>query len=672
MYSAFALHNVFTDHMVLQRGKPILISGVAAPGISVRGYFSYAYAETTADKNGEWVLSFPAMKEGGPYELKVISCDSVVVLSDILVGDVWICSGQSNMQFPVWGDGEFFRLPEGREVAGGANDDKLRLLQVPIAYSPYEPCAELPQGAMWKAANSFDTVAPFSAVGYFFGCELRKRFPDLPIGLVNASLGGTRIEPWMPRAGLIEGGLEDVASQVDAAIKPHEELLASPIDTASLYGGAYREWILEKFNKTNEAVSADAAASWYMPDNVSEDWESVATDKLYYMLHPGVRWFRTFFELPEECVGEEFFTRFAHIEDADEVWVDGVKIGETTPFEDEFWLKERHYRGFLGAGARHMIAVRVQNHFGMGGISGDMKLFVGSHEVDFALCSWEMRDEFVADIEEIGTRPSPAARPVSDTLFSKQLPTTLFNAMVAPLTKMAITGAIWYQGCANGDEPEAYDKLQRVLIDSWRKLWRDDDMPFIITQIAGFGIFNPQCRQPDDFWKAEGPLTRPSFAPFRAVQQRILSHHKAGIACTIDIGDHSDVHPPKKYDVGKRLASEAMRLKYGGKELPGAMATSAKRTEQGIEVVFENVGEGLYVEGGEIGPHLLAVIDEGGDAKWVEGRLEGNSLIVEDGGFEKVATVQYAYNGFAPGPFIKRKDDGFPVFPFKLIVLCEA
>ena len=674
MKSAFSVSNVFGDHMVVQRNRPVRISGTASPGTEVSGIFAGNHAEAIAGDDGVWTMAFPPMEAGGPHELAVsTSCGARRVFRDVLVGEVWFCSGQSNMEFHVHCPTEkFYGLRDGIEVARSANDDGLRLLQVPRSVSPNGPCTELPLSPAWHAATSFAPVAEFSAVGYWFGTELRRRL-GIPIGLINGSWGGSMIEPWIPRFGFDDAGLGVFANSVDAALAAYARSKEGDAEPFDPFGGAYREWIVEKFEKTDPATTKAALAAWFLPGNEPEAWTRCREEPSNELLDVGTVWFRQTFSLPKACEGRRAILHVDHIDDADDAWVDGVHVGVTTAFEKDFWSKPRDYAFTVGAtpDGLHTVVFRVQNHFNIGSIRGDIHVAVeGGAKACLDDAGWEFRREFTVDPHLVGTRPSPSPSPRAQ-LFNCQLPTTLYNAMVAPATEMEIGGVIWYQGCSNARLWTAYADLQKAQIESWRKVWRNSGMPFLITQLAAFSQHRPYNRMPDDYWKDETPETAPGYAPMRAVQEKFLDYPGAGVACTIDVGDHSDIHPGDKKSVGLRLAHEAMRVAYGDAScLPGPRARAASRVDGGVEVVFDNAGEGLEIPEGALGPHIAAIAGEDGKFVWTDAEVRGrDALFFRDPGVPGgAAQVQYAYNAFAPGPFLRRKGDGLPAFPFRVAV----
>ena len=668
MKSAFSVHNIFGDHMVLQRGKPIRIAGTAFPGVNVRCNFAGDVAMGTAGPDGEWVAEFAAREAGGPYELSVSVPDGAsVTFRDILIGEVWFASGQSNMEFHVVCP-PFYGLRDGEAVAAAANDDSLRLCNIPRCIAPDAPCTENPVGTKWLPATTRDAVAPFSAVAYYFGVKLREKL-GVPVGIINGSWGGTKIEPWIPRAGYIDAGRGDMLQLLDETLKRQfvpPDPNQPPFDP---FGGAYKDWIVNKFEKYAPGKTMDALANWMKPENDPGEWKVCPGNINGQLLEVGVVWFRCHADLPSECEGREAILHYDHADDADEAFVDGEKVGETTAFVENFWSMSRDYKFTLGKGdgkGRHLVVIRARNHYNFGSVGPDIRLTIpGGPTVQLDKADWEYRVEFRVDAKKIGVRPMPESKPGS-ALFDCQTPTTLYNAMVHPSTFMNMRGAIWYQGCSNAASPDFYAILQGMQIESWRKAWRDDSMPFLITQLAAFAQHRPENRLPDDFWKDDTPESNYGYAHFRYMQEGFLDYPGAGVACTIDVGDHSDIHPADKKSVGFRLAHEAMRIAYGdASSLPGPRFGSVRRVPGGVEIALRNVGDGLVLDGGTIGPHLFAVQGAIGTPVWTDAELRPDgTLFVKDAGVGPVVKVQYAYSAFPPNPPIRRKGDGLPLFPF--------
>ena len=680
MNSSLALHNVFGDHMVLQREKPIRITGTASAKSQITGSFLGHQVTTTTDADGNWALVFPAAPAGGPYELVVShTCHPTarIVLHDILIGDVWFCSGQSNMEFPVWGDGPFFRLRDGLEVAAAAHDNGLRLFQSPLCVEVDGPCTEPPGRPSWKPATTEEAVKEFSAVGYWFGATLREAFDEkVPIGLINSSWGGTMIEPWISEDAFRAAGRQkDLArlslardlSLGDSAI---QEKAAQEFALAQ---AELRNWIDGRFLVSDPAATAEALASWARPGIDTSAWSPAASSVARMAVpRPGITWFRCEFDLPEDAAGCKASVHVDSVNDCDETFLDGEKIGATGCDVPGYWMAPRNYAATLRAtpGGRHVLAIRAMDHLAAGGVTGSITVSVdrnGTCEVlDLTQADWLRRDEFVADIQSIGTRPD-VPQVSADPRNNCQTPSTLFNAMVNPYLDLALKGVIWYQGCSNAGNPSDYLALQKLWIDDWRRAWKDDSLPFLITQLAAYNGHHPDERSPDDFWKPELPGDNVGFAPLREVQDAMFDYPGVGVACTIDIGDHSDIHPANKKDVGIRLANEAMRLAYGdAAALPGPRVASVTREGTALRVAFDNVGDGLFVKGDAFGPHLFAIAGADGKFVWADAALcDDNTVLVSSDKVPEPVHVQYAFSAFPPDANLFRKGDGFPVFPFR-------
>lgn len=675
--SAFSVHGCFGDHMVLQRDRPVRISGTALPGMKVAGSFRGANASTNADAEGEWTLEFPAGGAGGPFDLTVWA-RSPVKFRDVMVGEVWFCSGQSNMQYPVWSPGPFWGLPDGEAVAADG-DAGIRLFLTPQEVAPDGPCAEPPGRPAWRLGDDPAAVKPFSAVAWFFGRELRRRLgPDVPIGLVESAWGGTRIQPWISEATLAaasENASLDAIALAKAAVGPDfnaklEELRRKTRETLEA-------WLRDKYFAPFAEVSAKALAEWAKPALPPEEdalWKRCGMGKGGGLSKVGVTWHRREFTLPEDWAGREVVLRIKTVDDCDETFLDGVKIGETGITTPQYWSFERVYRTVLSAteGGRHVLAIRHQNHFMTGRIEGPVTIaLAGADDTKEALDGgeWSERVEFHVDPAFAGVRPSVDA--IEDSpRSSQQTPATLFNAMVAPFVRFPMRGAIWYQGCSNAGAPEKYRDFQREIVEDWRRAWNDPDFVFIGTQLAAFRAHQPKSRLPDDFWKGDTPTGHPGYAPIRDSQTVLFGIPGCGLACAIDAGDAFDIHPSRKRVVGERLAHEAMRLAYGdASALPGPRGVAAAADADGtVRVELRDAGEGLESRGDlSAAAHLFALFGEDGTGEWADARIgEDGALRVSAPGVARPVRVEYAWSAYPPAPCLYRKGDGLPLFPFRL------
>ena len=328
--SAFSIHNCYGDHMVLQRDRPVRISGTAAPGADISGKFRDANAFATADADGNWTLEFPAGGAGGPFDM-VVSAKSSVTFRDVMVGEVWLCSGQSNMEYPVWSSANFWGLPDGEAVAADG-DAGIRLFHTPRAVAPDSPCDEPPGRPVWRLGNDPAAVKPFSAVAWFFGRELRRRLgPDMPIGLVESAWGGTLIQPWISEATFAAAG-EDAVLDAIAAAKA--ALGTDPEASRDEFQRKARErletWLRDKYFAPFADVSAKALADWakpVLPPEEEAQWKRCPMGAGGGLEKVGVTWHRREFTLPEDWAGKEVVLRIKTLDDCDETFLDGVKIG---------------------------------------------------------------------------------------------------------------------------------------------------------------------------------------------------------------------------------------------------------------------------------------------------------------------------------------------------------
>ena len=661
--AAFSVDGIFADHMVLQRDRPVRVSGSAEPGLAVAAEFRNERREVRCGEDGRWAVEFSPSGAGGPYELKITpgwTKGEPVVLSDILVGEVWVCAGQSNMSFPVWGDNRHFRLPDGEEVAASAKDGRLRLFSAARSIAVGGPCADPVGRVRWMAADNPSAVRPFSAVGYHFGALLRESLPgDIPVGIVNLSWGGTKIEPWIPETGYAAEGRTDLLGSLRAcrsvdSVAEHERLL--------------RSW-LEAFMSGDPARSAEALREWGKTDVDLTGWKTAPYEDMTGLDSPGVVWYRFEFEVPRSWEKDELVFHMDAVNDADETFLDGTRIGATGPLMGiaEYWHVPRDYR-FRAAAGRHAVAVRAADHYGVGYVS--KVVWVGNprtgEKLELGNREWKERVEFRADLEKIGDRPEILDPRLARG--SKDTPSVLYNAMVHPVSQMNIAGVVWYQGCSNSGNPKGYAIRQRMLIRSWRHAFRDANLPFVLTQLSALQRHSPEDPLPDDFWTSVSP-TSLGFAPLRAAQEEVSADPAVGLACTIDLGEASDVHPKRKKEVAERLLHEALRLKYGRADrLPGPRCASVRTREGGLEVSFRDVGSGLEARGG-IHPHMFAVAGRDGVYRWAEAELRPDGCVfVRSREVPNPVSVRYAYSAYPPQTTIYRKGDGLPLFPFEATV----
>ena len=618
---ALRLARIFGDGMVLQREAQIPVWGWSAPGRTVAVALGPASRTATADATGAWRVLLPAQTAVGPHRLVVRSAADSVVVRDILVGDVWVASGQSNMEWPV------ASARDAAATIAAANDSRIRHFKVPTSHAP-APAGDL-AGGSWAVADP-QHVGSFSAVAWFFARDLRKSV-DVPIGIVNTTWGGSRIEAWMSRDAL---GLDSARwaarwrEEENAQRRFAENLRAKIGDVPAIDPGF-----------------VDGKAPWAEPALDESGWQSIRVPSLWeqagYDGMDGIAWYRLSFDLTADEASRGVKLGLGAIDDADITWVNGTEVGRTNGYN-----VPRLYdvpAGALRAG-RNVLAVRVEDTGGGGGIYGDPSsvfLEVGGARRPLG-AGWKFR---------VGT-----ASLQPDGQHINKIPTVLYNRMVHPLLGMPIKGVLWYQGESNADnvaDAHEYAALFRTMITSWRREWRSGEFPFLWVQLANFMAADSQ------------PPAQSAWAVLRDAQTAALSLPKTAQAVIIDIGEAQDIHPRNKQDVGARLALAARHVAYG-QPVEHAGPTHRSHTVRGKEIVvrFDHAGAGLVSRApdGAVGGFAIA----GADRKfvWADARIEGNTVIVSSPQVASPVAVRYAW-GNNPTRASLYGRGGLPAVPFR-------
>ncbi len=520
------LHPLFTDHGVLQRDRPISVWGWTTPGVTVQVTLAGHTAEAVAEADGRWLATLPALAAGGPHEL-TLSGPAEVTVRDVLIGEVWLCSGQSNMEQGVGASRD-----ATAEIAA-AHHPHLRLCWVQKRIA-LEPQALNP--LTW-AVCSPETLGRhgswdgFSAVAYYFGRTLQQEL-GIPVGLIHASWGGTPAQTWVSAAGLIP--LKDFAGSLEtlAAVVAHDE-------------EDYPERLQTWWTKHDVGT----AEGWQRADTDASAWEMMELPGLWeergLPKFDGVVWFQRRVDIPAAFAERELILSLAAIDDRDTTWIDGILVGSS-----EHWNMRRRYAipaGVVTAGTR-TITVRVLDTGGSGGFHGQVDdMWIGpaddaSQHVSLA-GAWRYHPT-LTDPQALRSVP----RRIGD---NPHFPTVLSNGMIEPVVGAALAGAIWYQGESNAGNPSQYRRLLPALIADWRTRFRNDALHVGVVQLASF---MPRVEQPiQDGWSA-----------LREAQaMTVAADPHTSLAVAIDIGEADDVHPKNKQDVGRRLALGVLATHYG-------------------------------------------------------------------------------------------------------------
>ncbi|REE82102.1 sialate O-acetylesterase [Lutibacter oceani] len=601
MFSQLKVSKLFNNHMVIQRNQNINVWGTHKKGKKVTVTFNNKAYKTKTNSNGAWKIILPEMKEGGPFEMTIKSGKESIKISDILIGDVWVCSGQSNMEWLVKNSNNAIV-----EITN-AHDSNIRHFKVPLS-SANAPENEL-AGGEWTVTNS-KNVGDFTAVGYFFAKNLRNNNNNVPIGLINTSWGGSRIEPWMSAEVL---GIENAKEFFDQVQKKSD---AEFNKQTAIYKKVF-PYLTEEDQgfKNNEPL-------WAKPDLDESDWIQIKVPSMWenegFEGLDGFAWYRTSFNLTEEEASKPITLGLGKIDDSDYVWLNGNKVGETI----QEYGKTRVYNvdaKNLKEGI-NVIAIRVDDTGGGGGIYGDAKdLFLKTSNGTVSLAKkWSFK---------VGSFRKPF-------MGVNQISTLLYNKMIYPLLNFPIKGTIWYQGESNAnslEEAEKYSELFPTMIKQWRKDWKIGDFPFLWVQLANY--MAPQDASVESNW-----------ALLRESQSKTLNIPNTGEAVIIDLGEATDIHPKNKQDVGYRLALAAKKIAYN-QDLIYSGPTFKSQEIKGNKIVvsFNHLGSGLitkdkygYVKGFSIA---------GADKKfvWSKATIENNKVVVWNDAIEKPLYVRYAW-----------------------------
>ncbi len=600
------LHPLFTDHMVLQRGIKAPVWGWAQPGQKVTVKMDGRTATAVAGVDGKWMTALGPFTAGGPYTLSVSGPEKVAV-KDVLVGDVWICSGQSNMEMGIG------NVNNAKDEIAKANNPNIRLFTVPklIAGEPQETVA-----SHWDTCTP-ETVAAggwggFSAVGYFFGKHLQET-QHIPIGLIHTSWGGTIAEAWTSGPALRK--MDDFRAQVDATEQSYAEMKKGTGD----YVKRLSDWYVKNDPGT--------AQNWHNANFDSANWKTmklpIAWEQAGLPDYDGVVWFRKEFDLPANFSGKDLSLHLGPIDDDDTTFVNGQRVGATQGYNID-----RVYKvpaTLLKAG-HNVIAVRVLDTAGAGGINGTPdKMFLtptgGGQSLSLA-GDWKYQDSM----------PLAKATPFpAQTANNPNVTTVLYNGMIAPLIPFGIKGAIWYQGESNAGRAMQYRTLLPTLIKDWRARFGVGEFPFFIVQLANF---TPVVEQP----------IQPGWPELREAQLMTADTlPNTGIAVAIDIGDAGDIHPKNKQEVGRRLGLSAQAIAYGQKlEYSGPHYRSMKVEGDKIRLSFDHLGGGLIAKG-DAPLKGFAIAGSDGHFEFADAKIDGDTIVVSSPKVPNPTAVRYAW-----------------------------
>jgi sialate O-acetylesterase len=620
--SAVAPNVLFSDNAVLQQGRPVPVWGTATDGERVTVKIAGQEVATTAE-NGRWLVQLKPLAAGGPYTMTIAGANSAVTISNLLVGEVWICSGQSNME-------RHLGLQEGQKPITSWKDETAAANYPQIRHFGVTQKAalslETSVAGKWVVCSP-DTVADFTAVGYFFGRDLFQA-RKVPIGLIHSSWGGTAAEAWtslgtlrkMPDFTERAAQVEQTAAALKAGVYDYPKLL--------------KNWFM-----ANDPGAASNPA-WFASELDGSNWEQQSLPGLWETAglpgFDGVVWFRRTIDLPQSWTGADAELHLGMIDDADTTWVNGVEVGATSGYQIP-----RIYRvpALVLKPGRNVIAVRVLDTGGGGGLWGgddSMRLvsLKGGDNTPISLTGpWARK----VSVSFANVTPPPV-----DYSHSPATPSSLYNGMIAPLLPYAIRGVIWYQGEANVGREKQYRTLFPTMISDWRRAWGEGDFPFLFVQIAPHKDMTPEIRE----------------------AQLLTSQHTSNtaMAVTIDCGDANDIHPAHKQPVGARLALAARALAYGEKvEYSGPTFDSLQITGSRAALRFTRLGGGLVVTDGA----LIGFTIAGADKVFhpASAVIEGDTVVVSAPDVPQPVAVRYGWANVPSGNLFNAA--GLPASPFR-------
>lgn len=615
------LPKVFGDGMVLQRGIKIPLWGNSTPGGVITAEMGNEKVTTKADQEGKWKVYLPKFKAGGPYDLKIYEKGKLgegIVLSGVLIGDVWLASGQSNMEWQVQ------QAKDASKEIANANFPQIRFLMVEQD-KQLEPLSDIRAGK-WKVCDTTN-VKDFSAVAYFFARKIHIDH-NVPVGIIQSTWGGTPVEAWTSRDMLLTSPItREKTLSNDTLTLDREDFVKDSLNWIRIWEIVY--------NPQNNAdkIFSDSEyddAGWTKIDmpNMLKDFGIGNYD--------GMVWLRKKISLPESFAGKDLTINLGHPEMNYSLYFNGKEICKNV------WNSNNTHAYTIPANlAQHgdnTIAVRVAMLWGGGGLNPPAD------------------DLYITDsISRISLAGEWLYKKDLETAFPKihnyqYYPTVLFNAMINPLIPYGIKGFIWYQGESNATAAYDYRKLFPMLIKDWRQRWRQGNLPFLYVQLANFN-------------QVQSIPVESEWAELREAQTLTLSQPNTGMACTIDIGEANDIHPKNKQEVGRRLALIANKQVY--KEdcvSSGPSYKSFKTQNNRIRIRFTHTASGLATrDGKEVTGFAIA----GSDHKfcWAKAVIEGDEVVIYSDEVSEPVAVRYAW---ADNPECNLvNSEGLPALPFR-------
>lgn len=626
MHAAVTLPAYLSDNMVVQQQSNLKISGRSnrAGQVQVRASWSKKVFTVPIAADGTFAVSVPTPKAGGPFQVSINDGDELL-LKNVLSGEVWFCSGQSNMEMPVKGWGQVKNFEQ--ELASASHND-IRLLQSRHVTSLVPQNEPQVNGGGW-AVCSAATVENFSAVAYFFARQLSQQL-HVPVGVIDSSWGGTPAEAWTSATTLTGVVEHQRNAQAILAAGGNREILCQK------YEQDVRDW--QATYDRADAGMQGGKPLWVDAEQTGTEWNTMRLPNAWEWCglkeFDGIVWFQKVVELPERWAGKELTLKVGKVDDMDITWFNGQQVGET----DGYWIvREYKVPASLVKAGKAIITVKVKDGSGLGGIcgdAGDLSLGIGSDVISLA-GDWRWHKGVALD-----ELPYRAIHPDH-----QNYPANLYNAMVHPFRDFAVRGVIWYQGEENASRWEGYTPLFQALIHDWRHTWHNASMPFYFVQLAG--------------WQESAPVQPASaWAHLREAQARALSLDHTGMAVAIDIGEAYDIHPKNKQEVGRRLALAALSGTYGKGQYQVPQCIGHQVEGNRVMLTFN---QPITIDGDK----PLGLVVAGPDMVFHEAQaiVRNQRLEVWSPQVTMPVAVRYAWGNNPPNNL--RGRDGLPVAPFR-------
>ncbi len=620
-YSAKAnikLPNLFQSNMVLQRDKFCTIWGWADKNENVSLQFNNQSYKTKPGTNGKWKIILPVQPSGGPFTI-TITGNNTITLNNILFGDVWVCGGQSNMQFHV------SELAQKEADSVKDNNSNIRIFTAGLA-TDYVPHDTLSSGE-WEVA-SVETIQGFSAVAFFFGRYLQEKL-HVPIGLISDNLGATSVETWMSNEAIHQFPQFNNYYNTYLASKKSMKQFTDEFEKMK------PDWEKKYYFKNDPGLEQQ----WYKPETDTSDWKTITLPGYWedngLAAYDGSIWFRRTFDLPANYNGKDLQVALGQVDDYNIAWVNGYKIGEG--FGN---LNYNNYNvsDFILKAKNNVLVVRV---FDAGNKGGMYNMFWNWNWAG----NWKYKPGVKIDASKF-VKPTVA----NANLFGS--PSILYNGCIAPLTQLSIKGAIWYQGESNAGRAEEYKKLFPAFIKDWRKQFNQGDFPFLFVQLANY------------YQEAIMP-EQSEWAELREAQTLALALPNTGMAVAIDIGEAYDIHPKNKMDVGKRLGIAALKAAYNRDTVNlSPIYDHTQINNDTIVIFFKNTFDTLITKDKYEYVRGFSIAGNDSVFHWAKAFVRKNTVLVYSDEVKNPVAVRYAWAS-NPGALDLYNKEGLPAAPFR-------